>query len=132
MTGSSGAANVLKIKSLQISGPQIGTKVPDISERLRNVGGNAPLGARRDWPFVAVHVPWLFREEAECIACESGLSAQMKAEAEAAAAERHPSEVLSRATINCSSTGPDKHVILVTYSKVITYRPRRVAALDGA
>jgi hypothetical protein len=55
------------------------------------------LGCWRDWPFVAVHVPWLFREEAECIACiacESGLSAQMKAESDAAAAERHPSEVL--------------------------------------
>jgi len=39
---------------------------------------------------------------------------------------------LSRATINCRSTGPDKHIILAIYSKVIAYRPRRVATLDGA
>src|SRR4030095_10411605 len=39
---------------------------------------------------------------------------------------------LSRATINCRSTGPDKHVVLVINSKVIAYRPSRVETLDGA
>jgi hypothetical protein len=39
---------------------------------------------------------------------------------------------LSRATINCRSTGPDKHVVLVINFKVIAYRSSGVATLDGA
>jgi hypothetical protein len=39
-----GVSNLLKINLLQIVGPSMGIKVPDMSERLRNVGGNALLG----------------------------------------------------------------------------------------
>jgi hypothetical protein len=94
--------------------------------------------AMRPWVLGAIGRSWLcmflgfLGKKQSALRTKAGLSARMKAESETAAAGHHPSEVLSLATINCRSTGPDKHVILVTYSKVITYRPRRVAALDGA
>ena len=37
----SNVSNLLKINSLLISGPSMGVKLPDISERLRNVGAMA-------------------------------------------------------------------------------------------